>query len=57
MERFEEFRAVCEVRSWFPRGFVGVVLKALPLYEVMEFTSAKGGNQGFGELPIPRDLE
>ena len=52
VERFEEFGAVREVRSWFPRGFVGIVLKAFPFYEVMEFTSAKAGIKDLMNFPF-----
>ena len=52
VKRFEEFGAVREVRSWFPRGFVGIVLKALPFYEVMEFTSGKAGIKDLMNFPF-----
>ena len=52
VERFEEFGAVREVRSWFPRGFVGIVLKALPFYELMKLTSAKAGIKDLVNFPF-----
>ena len=52
MERFEEFGAVREVRSWFPRGFVGIVLKALPFYEVMKLTLANAGIKDLVNFPF-----
>ena len=52
MKRFEEFGAVREVQSWFPRGFVGIVLKTLPFYKVVEFTLGKVGIKDLLNFPF-----
>ena len=52
VKRFEEFGAVREVQSWFPRGFVRIVLKDFPFYEVMKLTLAKAAIKDLVSFPF-----